>query len=107
MQNCMHYLCGRYPGGDTRETARGGEPVTETIRVSEKPLPGFIRDRAAKGMLIGGDWTQAASGWTVETVTPATGSVLATVASGGRADVDRAVAAARRAFEEPSWASMN
>jgi phenylacetaldehyde dehydrogenase len=58
-------------------------------------------------MLIGGDWTQAASGETFETVNPATGSVLATVASGGPADVDRAVAAARRAFEEPSWASMN
>jgi aldehyde dehydrogenase (NAD+) len=81
--------------------------VTQTIRVSEKPLPGFIRDRAPTGMLIGGDWTQAASGETFETVNPATGSVLATVASGGPADVDRAVAAARRAFEEPSWASMN
>jgi phenylacetaldehyde dehydrogenase len=81
--------------------------VTQTIRVSEKPLPGFIKDRAPTGMLIGGDWTQAASGETFETVNPATGSVLATVASGGPADVDRAVAAARRAFEEPSWASMN
>ncbi|HET6189449.1 MAG TPA: aldehyde dehydrogenase family protein [Trebonia sp.] len=81
--------------------------MTQTIRVSEKPLPGFIRDRAPTGMLIGGDWTQAASGETFETVNPATGSVLATVASGGPADVDRAVAAARRAFEKPSWASMN
>ena len=33
--------------------------------------------------------------------------MLATVASGGAADVDRAVAAARRAFEERSWADMN
>ena len=82
-------------------------PVTQTIEVSEKPLPGFIGDRAPMGMLIGGEWTQAASGETFETVNPATGSVLATVASGGPADVDRAVAAARRAFEEPSWASMN
>ena len=82
-------------------------PVTQTIEVSEKPLPRFIGDGAPMGMLIGGDWTQAASGETFETVNPATGSVLATVASGGPADVDRAVAAARRAFEEPSWASMN
>ena len=37
----------------------------------------------------------------------ATNTVLATVASGGAADVDRAVAAARRAFEERSWADMN
>jgi phenylacetaldehyde dehydrogenase len=58
-------------------------------------------------MLIGGEWTQAQSGETFATVNPATGSVLATVASGGLADVDRAVAAARRAFEKPSWADMN
>jgi len=81
--------------------------MTQTIKVSEKPLPGFIRDRAPRGMLIGGEWAQAVSGETFETVNPATGAVLATVASGGPADVDRAVQAARRAFEEPSWANMN
>src|SRR5258708_14081260 len=58
-------------------------------------------------MLIDGEWTQAQSGETFETVNPATGSVLAAVASGGPADVDRAVAAARRAFEQRSWADMN
>ena len=81
--------------------------MTETITVSERPLPGFIRGRGPIGMLIDGEWTPAASGETFTTVNPATGSVLATVASGGPADVDRAVAAARRAFEEPSWAAMN
>jgi acyl-CoA reductase-like NAD-dependent aldehyde dehydrogenase len=81
--------------------------VTETITVSERPLPGFIRGPGPIGMLIGGEWTPAASGETFTTVNPATGSVLATVASGGPADVDRAVAAARRAFEEPSWTAMN
>src|ERR1700719_2617560 len=58
-------------------------------------------------MLIGGEWTQAQSPETFETVNPATGSVLATIASGGAADVDRAVAAARRAFEGPCWAGMD
>jgi acyl-CoA reductase-like NAD-dependent aldehyde dehydrogenase len=81
--------------------------MTQTIKVSERPLPGFIRDRAPRGMLIDGEWTQAKSGETFETVNPATGSVLATVASGGPADVDRAVAAARRAFDEGSWANLN
>ena len=81
--------------------------MTQTITVSEKPLPGFIGDGAPRGMLIGGEWAQAVSGETFETVNPATGAVLATVASGGPADVDRAVTAARRAFEEPSWANMN
>ena len=81
--------------------------MTQTIEVGETPVPAFIKDQAPKGMLIGGQWTQAQSGETFETVNPATGSVLATVASGGPADVDRAVAAARRAFAERSWADMN
>jgi phenylacetaldehyde dehydrogenase len=81
--------------------------VTQTIKVSEKPLPGFIRGRTPNGMLIDGEWRQAKSGETFETVNPATGAVLATVPSGGPADVDQAVAAARRAFEEPAWANMN
>jgi acyl-CoA reductase-like NAD-dependent aldehyde dehydrogenase len=81
--------------------------VTQTITVIEKPPPGFIRGRGPLGMLIGGEWTQAASGETFETVNPATGRVLATVASGGQADAGRAVAAARRVFEDPSWANMN
>jgi acyl-CoA reductase-like NAD-dependent aldehyde dehydrogenase len=81
--------------------------VTQTIDVSEIPAPDFIKGPDPKGMLIGGEWTQAQSGETFETVNPATGSVLAAVASGGAADVDRAVAAARRAFEERAWAGMN
>jgi acyl-CoA reductase-like NAD-dependent aldehyde dehydrogenase len=81
--------------------------VTQTIKVSQQPLPGFIGGPGPVGMLIDGQWTQAQSGEVFATLNPATGSVLAEVASGGPADVDRAVAAARRAFEEPSWADMN
>ena len=81
--------------------------MTQTIDVQQIPVPDFIRSPVPRGMLIGGEWTQAQTGETFETVNPATGSVLATVASGGPDDVDRAVAAARRAFEEPAWADMN
>ena len=81
--------------------------MTQTIEVSEIPVPDFIKGQQPKGMLIGGEWTQARTGETFETVNPSTGSVLASVASGGPADVDRAVVAARQAFEEPSWANMN
>ena len=81
--------------------------MTQTILVSEKPLPGFIRGRGPAGMLIDGQWTQAESGETFATVNPATGSALAAVASAGPADVDRAVTAARRAFEQRSWSDMN
>jgi phenylacetaldehyde dehydrogenase len=54
-------------------------------------------------MLIGGRWVEAASGRSFETLDPATGETLARVAEGDSQDVDRAVAAARRAFEGPSW----
>ena len=57
-------------------------------------------------MLVGGQWVEAASGKTFDTYNPATGEVLARVAEGDRADVDRAVKAARKAFEEGPWPDM-
>jgi aldehyde dehydrogenase (NAD+) len=58
-----------------------------------------------KPMLIGGEWVKAASGKTFESRNPATGDLLATVAEGDAEDINRAVAAARRAFEGP-WSRM-
>ena len=58
-----------------------------------------------KRMLIDGEWVKAASGKTFESRNPATGELLATVAEGDAEDIDRAVAAARRAFEGP-WSKM-
>ncbi|MGD9985981.1 aldehyde dehydrogenase family protein [Pseudonocardia sp.] len=55
---------------------------------------------------IGGEWTDAVGGGELETVNPATGEVFARVALGEAADVDRAVAAARKAFEEGPWPRM-
>jgi len=58
-------------------------------------------------LLIGGEKVDAADGATFETLDPATGNVITTVAQAGAADVDRAVAAARAAFEEGSdWRKM-
>lgn len=62
-------------------------------------------DGAPKRMLIGGQWVAAASGKTFETRNPATGELLAVVPEGDREDIDRAVAAARAAFEGP-WRRM-
>src|ERR1700729_3169446 len=56
-----------------------------------------------KRLLIGGDWVESASGRTFETVNPATGEMLAEVAWGEAEDIDRAVRAARRAFEDGPW----
>ena len=57
-------------------------------------------------MLIGGQWVQAASGKTFPTYNPATGEVLALVAEGDAEDVNRAVKAARKAFEGRPWGRM-
>src|SRR5262245_54605636 len=58
-----------------------------------------------KRMLIDGKWVEAASGKTFESRNPATGELLAHVAEGDAADIDLAVAAARRAFNGP-WAKL-
>jgi aldehyde dehydrogenase (NAD+) len=50
-------------------------------------------------LLIDGEFVDAASGKTFETLNPATGEVIARVAEADKPDVDRAVAAARKAFE--------
>src|SRR6202166_3133009 len=57
-------------------------------------------------MLINGKWVEAASGKTFPTYNPATGEVLAHVAEGDREDIDRAVKAARAAFETGPWSTM-
>jgi aldehyde dehydrogenase (NAD+) len=58
-----------------------------------------------KRLLIDGQHVESVSGRTFNTLNPATEEVIATIAEGNEADVDRAVAAARRAFEGP-WSTM-
>ena len=48
---------------------------------------------------IGGEWVGASGGETFESIVPATGEVLASFPRSGGADVDRAVEAAKEAFE--------
>ena len=57
-------------------------------------------------ILINGKWVEAASGKTFATYNPATGEVLARVAEGDREDIDRAVKAARAAFETGRWSQL-
>ena len=56
-----------------------------------------------KRLLIDGKWVDAASGRSFATYNPANGEHLADLAEGGKEDVDRAVAAARRAFDSSAW----
>ncbi|QXI27856.1 aldehyde dehydrogenase family protein [Pseudomonas vanderleydeniana] len=57
-------------------------------------------------MLIGGQWVDATSGQTLSFRNPATGEVLGEVPSAAAADVDRAVRAARLAFDDSPWSRM-
>jgi aldehyde dehydrogenase (NAD+) len=58
-------------------------------------------------MLIAGEWCDAESGATLDSMNPFTGKAWARVPRAGLADVDRAVGAARAAFEDPSWRELN
>jgi aldehyde dehydrogenase (NAD+) len=68
-------------------------PTTPTIRQTR--------------LLIDNEWVDASDGDTFETLNPATGEVIARVAEGKAADIDRAVNAARRALEIGPWAEMD
>ncbi len=59
-----------------------------------------------KKLLIGGKWVAPKSGKTFETLNPATEEVLALIGEGDKADVDEAVKAARKAFEEGKWSKI-
>jgi betaine-aldehyde dehydrogenase len=73
-----------------------------TVELSSPPEP--IRAQ----MIIGGEQVDAADGQTFEVVNPATGQVIATPPLGGPEDVDRAVKAAQKAFEDPKgWATWS
>ena len=75
--------------------------VSQAIPITRHPFA----DGSYKQMLIDGKWVEAASGKRFETRNPATGELLATVAEGDKEDIDRAVAAARRAFDGP-WSKF-
>ena len=57
-------------------------------------------------MLIGGEWVDASSGEIFESINPYTGRVWATAPEAGAEDVERAVQAAREAFDEGPWGKL-
>ena len=84
------------------------EATTEVQAHNQVLLPSvknFLHGSSRK-LLIGGKWVPAKSGKVFETINPANEEVLALVAEGDKADVDEAVKAARRAFENGPWSTM-
>jgi phenylacetaldehyde dehydrogenase len=78
--------------------------ATHAVQLDDK-VTTFVGKK--QKMLINGKWVEAASGKTFPTYNPATGEVLSHVAEGDREDIDRAVKAARAAFEKGPWAKIS
>jgi acyl-CoA reductase-like NAD-dependent aldehyde dehydrogenase len=76
-----------------------------TINMTDTAQSAFLQQQPMK-MLIGGQWVESASGKTFDTFNPSTGEVLAKVAEGDAEDINRAVAAARKAFEGGPWPKL-
>jgi phenylacetaldehyde dehydrogenase len=71
------------------------------------PSPNVARFlKRAPRLLIGGEWVESSSQARIPVIDPATGKEIASVADANQSDVDRAVAAARAAFEKGPWADM-
>lgn len=75
------------------------------------PSTGSWHDRAAKlsfegRLFIDGDYREAVSSAKFETVNPADDSIIAAVSRGDSADIDLAVASARKAFKSGVWSRM-
>ena len=62
--------------------------------------------KRAPRLFIGNEWVEAKSTGRIPVFDPATGKEIAQVVDANAADVDRAVAAARAAFEKGAWADM-
>ena len=63
--------------------------------------------KAQQPLFIGGKWVDSVSGKTFPTINPATGETICQIAEGDKADVNLAVKAARKAFEDGPWSKMN
>ena len=69
---------------------------TKTKEFIEETVPLFIN----------GEFVKSESGKTFESINPANGDTLALVYEAGKEDIDKAVKAARSAFENPDWSDL-
>lgn len=82
------------------------------LEINRKPDGAVVKQRvdtflrSPHKLLIDGAWQDASSGETFDVFNPATGQRIASVQNGGSDDMDRAVTAARRAFDRGPWARL-
>src|ERR1700720_1643677 len=77
---------------------------TATLEKTDSKIRDFMT--SSRRLLIDGKWVDAKSGETFPVYNPANGEVLHRCAAGDKADIDLAVKAARRAFEQGPWSRM-
>ncbi len=85
----------------TRHNGHGNGAAPRDSQAPRPEVASWLR--GPKRNLLGGKWQPAASGKEFDVLNPADGSLLARVPDSERSDIDRAVAAARRAFESGPW----
>lgn len=78
--------------------------MEQTLRVNSR-VQEFLK--GTKKLLINGEWVESISGKTFETYDPSNGKLLAVVSEAGPEDVNKAVKAARVAFETGPWKKMS
>jgi phenylacetaldehyde dehydrogenase len=83
--------------------------MNEIARIAAQPA--YSEDVAtllgrAPALFIGGEWVASAGGATIPVYDPSTGRQIAAVADATAEDVDRAVAAARTAFDDGRWSGL-
>src|SRR5262245_59363994 len=84
---------------------QGGTPMAQaTLSTTERLAVPTIRQTR---LFINNEWVDPHDGTCFDTLNPATGEVIASVAQGGAADIDRAVKAARHALEAPPYSTMD
>jgi len=86
--------------------ANGGYVSEIGTRIAPQPKRhSRVAERAERRMLVDGTLVDAVSGAVYDNLDPATGRVLGTTAAAGPEDMHRAIAAARRAFDETDWST--
>src|SRR5271157_2960849 len=85
-------------GGNGHRSAKGGAPAVRPEVTAWLAKP--------KHNLIGGQWVSASSGQTFKVFNPADATVIARVPDSAGEDINRAVSAARKAFDSGPWRRM-
>jgi phenylacetaldehyde dehydrogenase len=81
------------------------QPASVSFGLMSPKLAAFVPRQHR--LLIGGEWVDALSEQRLDVHDPGTGEVVGSIANAGVADVDRAVRAARRAFDDGPWSKMS